>query len=95
MHAFVSIELINTDIDQYNWSIIVLINTRTDQYNLSLTDYSKTLNYGGLIYYIILAPLILTFLLAGLKPGFHYPSWRVTGFHSPSTRAVLTGARFH
>ena len=23
------------------------------------------------------------------------PSWRVTGFHYPSTRAVLTGARFH
>ena len=23
------------------------------------------------------------------------PSWRVTGFHNPSTRAVLTGARFH
>ena len=26
-----------------------------------------------------------------LKPGFHYPSWRVTGFHYLSTRAVLTG----
>jgi len=23
------------------------------------------------------------------------PSWRVTGFHYPSTRSVLTGARFH
>jgi len=43
-----------------------------------------------------------------LKPSFHYPSWRpelttrvngpswrVTGFHYPSSRAVLTGARFH
>jgi len=23
------------------------------------------------------------------------PSWRVTGFHYPSSRAALTGARFH
>jgi len=31
-----------------------------------------------------------------VKPGFHYPSWQVTGcgFHYRSTRAVLTGARF-
>jgi len=27
-----------------------------------------------------------------LKPGFHYPSWRVSGFYYPPT---LTGARFH
>jgi len=26
-----------------------------------------------------------------VKPGFHYPSWRVTGFYYRSTRAVLTG----
>ena len=30
-----------------------------------------------------------------VKARFHYPSWRVTGFHYPSTRAVLTGSRFH
>jgi len=33
-----------------------------------------------------------------LKPGLtarvNGPSWRVTGFHYPSTRAVLTGAWF-
>jgi len=29
--------------------------------------YCKTLNFGGSIYYIILAPLILAFLLAGLR----------------------------
>jgi len=23
-----------------------------------------------------------------LKPSFHYPSWQVTGFHYPSTRAI-------
>jgi len=41
-----------------------------------------------------------------LKPGFQFPlpeltarvngpSWRVTGFHYPSTRAMLTGVHFH
>jgi len=34
-------------------------------------------------------------ILRCLKPGFNYPSWRVTGFHYRSTLAVLTGARFH
>ena len=35
------------------------------------------------------------FPLPELTARVNGPSWRVTGFHYPSTRAVLTGARFH
>ena len=35
------------------------------------------------------------FPLPELTDRVNGPSWRVTGFHYPSTRAVLTGARFH
>ena len=35
------------------------------------------------------------FPLPELTAQVNGPSWRVTGFHYPSTRAVLTGARFH
>ena len=35
------------------------------------------------------------FSLPELTARVNGPSWRVTGFHYPSTRAVLTGARFH
>ena len=28
----------------------------------------------------------LIICLQSVKPGFHYPSWQVTGFHYPSTR---------
>jgi len=35
------------------------------------------------------------FPLPELTARFNGPSWQVTGFHYPSTRAVLTGARFH
>jgi len=34
------------------------------------------------------------FPLPELTARVNGPSWRVTGFHYPSTRAVLTGARF-
>ena len=35
------------------------------------------------------------FPLPELTARVNSPSWRVTGFHYPSTRAVLTGACFH
>ena len=35
------------------------------------------------------------FPLPELTARVNGPSWRVTGFHYQSTRAVLTGARFH
>ena len=35
------------------------------------------------------------FPLPELTARVNGPSWRVTGFHYPSTLAVLTGARFH
>jgi len=35
------------------------------------------------------------FPLSELTAQVNAPSWRVTGFHYPSTRAVLTGERFH
>jgi len=35
------------------------------------------------------------FPLPELTARVNGPSWLVTGFHYPSTRAVLTGARFH
>ena len=35
------------------------------------------------------------FPLLELTARVNGPSWRVTGFHYPSTRVVLTGARFH
>jgi len=38
----------------------------------------------------ILQPGSCAGTLVMIKPGFHYPSWRVTGFYYPSTRAVLT-----
>ena len=34
------------------------------------------------------------FPLPELTARVYGPSWRMTGFHYPSTRAVLTGARF-
>ena len=40
-----------------------------------------------LVYTLLLSP-VLTAWVNG-------PSWRVTGFHYPSTRAVLTGVCFH
>jgi len=44
--------------------------------------------------------ILRTFLTLTLKPGFHYPSWRLTGFHypsthGPSTRLVEMHARQH
>jgi len=35
------------------------------------------------------------FQLPELAARVNGPSWRVTGFHYPSTRAVLTGVHFH